>query len=224
MVEVALGLPGRTRTVGSPAGAPDVAASPLLKLPARLLSQVLRAATGIEIHPGAVTGPPAVHRPRHGRGHRGDRRGGRGRRPLPRHHPRRQGLDEPRQAPPHLGDRVLVGAGAKVLGPVRVGDDAQVGANAVVVKDVPAGAVAVGVPARARPARRRAPCSTRGRSPRSTSEPGPSCPRGRSHPVRGRPQPRGARWQRGHQKTRRPAIVASATVVPHTRHGRPERW
>ncbi len=48
---------------------------------------------------------------------------------------------------PVLGDRVNVGAGAKVLGAVRIGDDAQIGANAVVVKDVPAGAVAVGVPA-----------------------------------------------------------------------------
>jgi len=51
---------------------------------------------------------------------------------------------------PTLGDRVVVGAGAKILGPVWVGDDVQVGANAVVVKDVPAGSVAVGVPARNR--------------------------------------------------------------------------
>jgi serine O-acetyltransferase len=51
---------------------------------------------------------------------------------------------------PTLGDRVTVGAGAKVLGPVWVGDDVQIGANAVVVKDVPAGAVAVGIPARIR--------------------------------------------------------------------------
>jgi serine O-acetyltransferase len=45
---------------------------------------------------------------------------------------------------------VVVGAGAKLLGPVWIGDDAQVGANAVVLKDVPAGAIAVGVPARIR--------------------------------------------------------------------------
>jgi len=51
---------------------------------------------------------------------------------------------------PTLGDRVVVGAGAKVLGAVWVGDDAQIGANAVVVKDVPEGSVAVGVPARVR--------------------------------------------------------------------------
>jgi len=48
---------------------------------------------------------------------------------------------------PTLGDNVVVGAGAKILGPVWIGDGAQIGANAVVVKDVPAHAVAVGVPA-----------------------------------------------------------------------------
>ncbi len=51
---------------------------------------------------------------------------------------------------PTVGDRVVIGAGARVLGPVVIGDDAQVGANAVVVKDVPAGAVVVGVPGRIR--------------------------------------------------------------------------
>lgn len=49
---------------------------------------------------------------------------------------------------PVLGKRVSVGAGAKILGAVHVGDDAQIGANAVVLQDVPAGAIAVGVPAR----------------------------------------------------------------------------
>lgn len=47
-----------------------------------------------------------------------------------------------------VGARVMVGAGAKVLGPVVVGDDAIIGANAVVIDDVPPGATAVGVPAR----------------------------------------------------------------------------
>ena len=47
---------------------------------------------------------------------------------------------------PTLGDRVVVGAGAKVLGPISVGSDARIGANSVVVRDVPAGAVVVGVP------------------------------------------------------------------------------
>jgi len=47
---------------------------------------------------------------------------------------------------PTLGDRVTVGAGAKVLGPVTIGDDSRIGANAVVVKDVPPNSVVVGVP------------------------------------------------------------------------------
>src|SRR3982751_2214240 len=49
---------------------------------------------------------------------------------------------------PTLGNAVGLGAGAKVLGPIKVGDRARVGSNAVVVKDVPAGATAVGIPAR----------------------------------------------------------------------------
>jgi len=49
---------------------------------------------------------------------------------------------------PRLGNDVYVGSGAKILGPVTIGDGAIIGANAVVVKDVPAGATAVGVPAR----------------------------------------------------------------------------
>nr|WP_225443348.1 DapH/DapD/GlmU-related protein [Lolliginicoccus lacisalsi] len=55
---------------------------------------------------------------------------------------------------PRIGDGVLLGAGCKVLGGVEVGDGAAVGANAVVLQAVPAGAVAVGVPARVLPARR----------------------------------------------------------------------
>lgn len=49
---------------------------------------------------------------------------------------------------PVLGGDVFLGAGARVLGPVTVGDHAMVGANAVVMKDVPAGQLAVGIPAR----------------------------------------------------------------------------
>ena len=48
---------------------------------------------------------------------------------------------------PVIGNRVDIGAGAKILGPIRIGDDAVIGANAVVLVDVPAGALAVGVPA-----------------------------------------------------------------------------
>lgn len=56
-------------------------------------------------------------------------------------------LDRPTEAP-RLGKRVNVGAGAKILGAVTLGDDANVGANAVVLKDVPPGKTAVGIPAK----------------------------------------------------------------------------
>jgi serine O-acetyltransferase len=49
---------------------------------------------------------------------------------------------------PTLGKGVVIGAGAKVLGPIFVGDGAKIGSNAVVVRDVPAGSTAVGIPAR----------------------------------------------------------------------------
>jgi serine acetyltransferase len=58
------------------------------------------------------------------------------------------------QAAPQLGNRVNIGAGAKILGAVRIGEDAQIGANAVVLEDVPASRLAVGVPARLVPSRR----------------------------------------------------------------------
>jgi serine O-acetyltransferase len=49
---------------------------------------------------------------------------------------------------PVLGDDIFIGAGAKVIGPVRIGSRVKIGANAVVVKDVPDGATVVGIPAR----------------------------------------------------------------------------
>lgn len=125
-----------------------------LRLPARLLSQLARWVTGIEIHPGARIGRRLFID--HGMGvvigettvigddcllFHGSTLGGRSMTRGKRH--------------PTLGDRVLVGAGAKVLGPLWIGDDAQIGANAVVVKDVPDGAVAVGVPAHVRTPRHR---------------------------------------------------------------------
>jgi serine O-acetyltransferase len=54
---------------------------------------------------------------------------------------------------PDIGDDVFIGAGARVLGGIRIGDRAIIGANAVVIQDVPDGATAVGVPARIIPAR-----------------------------------------------------------------------
>jgi serine O-acetyltransferase len=56
-------------------------------------------------------------------------------------------MDRPLEAP-ILGNGVNVGAGAKILGRVRIGDHATIGANAVVLRDVPAGATVVGIPAR----------------------------------------------------------------------------
>ncbi|MBX3272366.1 MAG: serine acetyltransferase [Sandaracinaceae bacterium] len=56
----------------------------------------------------------------------------------------------PRPGLPTIGGNVDVGAGAKILGGVRIGDHAKIGANAVVIDDVPDGATAVGVPARVR--------------------------------------------------------------------------
>ncbi len=50
---------------------------------------------------------------------------------------------------PILGNNVFIGAGAKILGGIKIGNDVKIGANAVVVKDVPDGTTAVGVPARA---------------------------------------------------------------------------
>jgi serine O-acetyltransferase len=49
---------------------------------------------------------------------------------------------------PTIGNRVDIGAGAKLLGPIRIGDDVAIGANAVVITDVPSNSIAVGIPAR----------------------------------------------------------------------------
>jgi serine O-acetyltransferase len=126
--------------------------SPLLALPARLLSQFARALTGIEIHPGAQIGRRLFID--HGMGvvigetaeigddvvmFHGTTLGGTSMKRGKRH--------------PTVGDRVLIGAGATILGPVTIGDDAKIGANTVVVGDVPAGMVAVGASARIQPPR-----------------------------------------------------------------------
>jgi serine O-acetyltransferase len=64
---------------------------------------------------------------------------------------------------PILGNRVDVGAGAKILGAIRIGDDVQIGANAVVLSDVPSNSIAVGVPARVIP---RKPAAVAGEEPK----------------------------------------------------------
>ena len=68
-----------------------------------------------------------------------------------------------------FGDRVDIGAGAKLLGNIRIGNDAVVGANAVVICDVPPGMLAVGIPAVIKPAGKQ-------RIPRSESGIGPGFP------------------------------------------------
>ncbi len=118
-----------------------------LKLLARLLSNLARLFTGIEIHPGAVIGQRFFID--HGMGvvigetavigddctlYHGVTLGGTTWQKGKRH--------------PTLGRDVVVGAGAKVLGPIEIGDGARIGSNAVVVKSVPPGATAVGVPGR----------------------------------------------------------------------------
>lgn len=58
------------------------------------------------------------------------------------------GTNMERQGVPVIGDDVFIGAGAKILGPVRIGSKARIAANSLVLQDVPDGATAVGVPAR----------------------------------------------------------------------------
>ncbi|MDR2381814.1 MAG: serine O-acetyltransferase [Bifidobacteriaceae bacterium] len=123
--------------------------APALKLPARLISQSVRALTGVEIHPGARLGRRLFID--HGMGvvigetavvgddvllFHGVTLGGRSMVKGKRH--------------PTLGDGVTVGAGAKVLGPIHVGHGARIGANSVVVRDVPPDGVVVGVPGKLR--------------------------------------------------------------------------
>lgn len=114
---------------------------------ARFISQLSRFFTGIEIHPGATIGRGLVID--HGMGvvigetaeigddvllYHGVTLGGTGKDKGKRH--------------PTLGNNVVIGAGAKVLGPIYIGNNAKIGANSVVLKDVPEGATAVGIPAK----------------------------------------------------------------------------
>ena len=117
-----------------------------LKFIARIVSQWSRFWTGIEIHPGAKIGRRLVID--HGMGivigetaeigddcllYHGVTLGGTGKDSGKRH--------------PTLGNNVMVSTGAKVLGPFKVGDNARIAANAVVLQEVPANATAVGIPA-----------------------------------------------------------------------------
>jgi serine O-acetyltransferase len=149
LFEIALGYPG-VHAVWFHRIAHRMWREPALRLPARLLSQAVRVLTGIEIHPGAELGRRLFID--HGMGvvigetaqvgddvllFHGVTLGGRSMRQGKRH--------------PTLGDNVTVGAGAKILGPVSIGSRVQIGANAVVITDVPTDHLAVGIPARIRP-------------------------------------------------------------------------
>jgi serine O-acetyltransferase len=118
-----------------------------LRLPARLLSHIARMLTGIEIHPGARIGRRLVID--HGDGVVIGETAELGDDILIYHQVTLGGTSlVAGKRHPTIGNGVILGAGAKVLGPILVGDGARVGANAVVVSDVPAGATVVGIPAR----------------------------------------------------------------------------
>ena len=118
--------------------------------PARILAQINRFFTGIEIHPGATIGRRFFID--HGMGivigetaeigdgvmiYHGVTLGGQVLTQTKRH--------------PTVEDNVTIGAGAKVLGPITIGEGSAIGANAVVTKDVPAEHIAIGIPATNRP-------------------------------------------------------------------------
>ena len=118
-----------------------------LKFLARLVSQWSRFWTGIEIHPGAKIGRRLVID--HGMGivigetaeigddcliYQGVTLGGTGVMQGKRH--------------PTLGNNVMIGSGAKVLGPIKIGDNARVAANSVVLREVPENSTVVGIPGR----------------------------------------------------------------------------
>ncbi|GKS58974.1 serine acetyltransferase [Nitrospira sp.] len=113
----------------------------------RLISQLARWLTGIEIHPGATIGQGFFID--HGMGvvvgetaeigdfvtlFQGVTLGGTGKERGKRH--------------PTVGNHVVIGAGAKILGAIRIGDNVKIGANSVVLKSVPAHSTVIGVPAR----------------------------------------------------------------------------
>lgn len=112
---------------------------------ARLISQIARFLTGIEIHPGATLGAGILID--HGMGvvigetaelgdritiYHGTTLGGTGKEKGKRH--------------PTVGDNVVIGAGSKVLGNIKIGSNSKIGANSVVLHDVPEGATVVGIP------------------------------------------------------------------------------
>jgi len=118
-----------------------------LKLLARVTSQLVRFFTGIEIHPGATIGKGFFID--HGMGVVIGETAEIGDNCLIYHNVTLGGVSlEKVKRHPTLGNNVVVGAGAKVLGAINIGDNVRVGANAVVLKDIAANSVVVGVPGR----------------------------------------------------------------------------
>ncbi len=132
------------------------------RLAARVIAEGVRKLTGVEIHPAAVLGDGVFID--HATGvvigetaevgndvtiYQGVTLGGTNLDPVKRH--------------PTVGDRVIIGAGAKVLGAITIGADSRIGANSVVVKSVPPGSVVVGVPGQiiGRPAGTETPSETK---------------------------------------------------------------
>ena len=116
-----------------------------LFFPARFLSQVARWLTGVEIHPGALIGRRFFID--HGMGVVIGETAEVGNDVTLFHGVTLGGVSlEKGKRHPSLGDRVVVGAGAKILGAIKIGSGTRVGANAVVVKPVPPESVVVGVP------------------------------------------------------------------------------
>lgn len=121
--------------------------TPGLRLPARILAHVGRGATGVEIHPGAVIGRRLFID--HGMGVVIGETAEVGDDVLLYHGVTLGGVSRSRgKRHPTLGDGVVVGSGARVLGPVHIGNGVRIGANAVVVRDVPPDSVVVGIPGR----------------------------------------------------------------------------
>jgi serine O-acetyltransferase len=115
------------------------------RLLARWFSHVMRALTGIEIHPGASIGPEFFID--HGMGVVIGETAEVGRCVTMYHGVTLGGTSlEKGKRHPTVGDNVVVGAGAKILGPITVGESSRIGANAVVVRSVPPNSVVVGVP------------------------------------------------------------------------------
>lgn len=114
---------------------------------ARFFCEFGRWLTGIEIHPGAVVGRRLVID--HGMGVVVGETAEIGDDCILFHGVTLGGVSfDEKKRHPTLGNSVLVGTGAKILGPITIGDHARIGANSVVTKDVPAYATAVGIPAK----------------------------------------------------------------------------